>query len=107
MRDVPWDELLAHVADGILVADESFEIRWMNPAAERLLGRSSARLTGLPLGDVFAGEPEIAALGARMAMLRRSVEVARVDRFFTASIGLAGLATLWVAAAVLGVELAR
>jgi len=65
MRDVPWDELLAHVADGLVVADEAFAVRWMNPAAERLLGRSTARAQGVPLAELFAGEPEIAALATR------------------------------------------
>jgi succinate dehydrogenase/fumarate reductase cytochrome b subunit len=46
------------------------------------------------------------ALGARMAMLRRSVESAHVNRVFSALMWFAGLTTLWVTAAVLGVELA-
>lgn len=65
MRDVPWDELLAHVADGLVVADEEFAVRWMNPAAERLTGRSAQRAQGLALSELFADEPEIAALATR------------------------------------------
>lgn len=74
MRDVPWDELLAHVADGLVVADEGFAVRWMNPAAERLLGRSIERLAGALLSDVFAGEPEIAALFTRARDAKSPVE---------------------------------
>ena len=62
MRDLPWDELLAHVADGLVVADAGAAVRWMNPAAERLTGKSSARAAGKPLAELFASEPEIAAL---------------------------------------------
>lgn len=65
MRDLPWDELLAHVADGLVVADADFSVRWMNPAAERLTGKSSGRASGKPIGELFAGEPEIAGLCAR------------------------------------------
>lgn len=46
------------------------------------------------------------ALGVRMALLRRGVESARVNKIFSILMGFAGLMTLWVTAAVLGVELA-
>lgn len=46
------------------------------------------------------------ALGLRAALLRRGVEPARVDRIFAALLWFAGFNTLWVTAAVLGVELA-
>ena len=65
MQDVRWDELLAHVADGLVVGDGAECVRWLNPAAERLLGDSLARVEGRALAEVFAGEPELAALAAR------------------------------------------
>jgi two-component system nitrogen regulation sensor histidine kinase GlnL len=74
MRDVPWEELLAHVADGLVVADESSCVRWMNPAAEQLAGRSSARGAGKPLAEVFAAAPEIAALAERAREAKSPVE---------------------------------
>lgn len=73
MRDVPWDELLAHVADGVVVADEEFAVRWINPAAERLTGRSTARAQGLALSELFANEPEIAVLVTRAKIAKSPV----------------------------------
>lgn len=45
------------------------------------------------------------ALGARMVLLRRGVAAGRVSKIFSALMWLAGLTTLWVTAALLGVEL--
>jgi two-component system, NtrC family, nitrogen regulation sensor histidine kinase GlnL len=73
MRDVPWDELLAHVADGLVVTDENFSVRWMNPAAERLFGWSTARVVGMPLAELFEGDEEIATLATRARVARSPV----------------------------------
>ncbi|MGV3591118.1 MAG: hypothetical protein ACO1PZ_05470 [Gammaproteobacteria bacterium] len=45
------------------------------------------------------------ALGVRMGLLRRGVELVRVEKIFSALVWFAALNTLWVTAAVLGVEL--
>jgi two-component system nitrogen regulation sensor histidine kinase NtrY len=48
--------VLAHIAAGVVSADAAGRIVTMNPAAERLLGRSAAASVGRPLLDVFPGE---------------------------------------------------
>lgn len=45
------------------------------------------------------------AIGVRMALLRRGVEIVKVNRAFSISMWFAGLTTLCVSAAILGVEL--
>ena len=60
-----WDDLVAHVADGLVVADAAGVVRRTNPAAERLLARSSARMDGRPLAELFSAAPEIAALAEK------------------------------------------
>jgi len=47
-----------------------------------------------------------ASLGVRMAMIRRGVEAIRVSKIFRALMWFAGLTTLWVTVAVMGVQLA-
>lgn len=68
-----WDDLVAHVADGLVVADAAGVVRRLNPAAERLLARSSSRAEGRPLAEVFAAEPEIASLATRARDARSPV----------------------------------
>lgn len=68
-----WDDLVAHVADGLVVADAGGVVRRLNPAAERLLARSSARAEGRPLEEVFSAEPEIASLAAKARDTRSPV----------------------------------
>ena len=57
--------LIERNADAIVVTDESGLVRFVNPAAERLFGRSAAELVGTPLGmPVVIGETtEIDILG--------------------------------------------
>ncbi len=54
--------MLEHVADGVIVVDAGDRVRSLNPAAERLLGRSSARAEGKPLAEL---SPELATLSMR------------------------------------------
>lgn len=56
-------DVLDHVADGVIVADRDGKVRYLNPAAEKLLGRSSPRLEGHALEEL-AG-PELRALAHR------------------------------------------
>jgi two-component system nitrogen regulation sensor histidine kinase GlnL len=46
------EDVLEHVADGVVVVDAGGIVRRLNPAAERLLGRSSARVAGKPLVEL-------------------------------------------------------
>ena len=39
---MPFDAVLDQMADGIILADERWRLRWMNPAAARMLGRAVA-----------------------------------------------------------------
>lgn len=57
--------LLEHVADGVVVAGADGRVRWLNPAGERLTGRSVTRATGHTLEEVFSGAPDIAVIARR------------------------------------------
>ena len=46
-------DVLEHVADGVVVADAGGRVRYLNPAAERMTGRSSARAVNQPLTEIF------------------------------------------------------
>ena len=65
--------------DGMVVIDRDGAVLFVNPAAERLLGRSSARLVGAQFGFPFAPggaiEIEVVAGGARRVAEMRVVAV--------------------------------
>ena len=48
--------VMEHVADAVLVFDESGRIESVNQAAERLFGRGAAELTGAPIATVLPAE---------------------------------------------------
>jgi signal transduction histidine kinase/PAS domain-containing protein len=48
--DARFHNIIERAADGILIVDAGHEIRFANPAAEQLLGRSAAELVGTPFG---------------------------------------------------------
>ena len=43
-------EIVAHLADGIVIVGADDSIRFANPAAEQLFGRSASELIGTPFG---------------------------------------------------------
>ncbi|MGF7149474.1 diguanylate cyclase (GGDEF)-like protein/PAS domain S-box-containing protein [Sphingomonas zeicaulis] len=49
---------LRSIGDGVMTADQAARIAWLNPAAERLTGRSSTEVKGLPAAEVFQIETE-------------------------------------------------
>ena len=61
----PGDPLSLRIAEylatGILALDERVIIRYVNPAAEQLIGRSRQQLIGRPLQDVVPGALELQA----------------------------------------------
>lgn len=59
-----------HVADAILLIDESGRVAEANAAASRLLGRPSASLSGLPVAELLP--PDLAAIAAGGAAPRVS-----------------------------------
>lgn len=44
---------LASIGDGVLTIDEQGLVTYLNPAAEAILGQTSAQLAGRPIADVF------------------------------------------------------
>ena len=48
--DARFHNIIERAADGILIVDADHEIRFVNPAAEQLLGRSAADLVGTSFG---------------------------------------------------------
>lgn len=44
---------LRSIGDAVIATDENGNVRFLNPVAERLVGRTSADAVGLPLDDVF------------------------------------------------------
>lgn len=49
-------DLVAFIADGVVVVDTKGKVRLVNPAAEDLLGRPGRELVGRPLGIPLAGK---------------------------------------------------
>ena len=66
-------DVLEHVADGVVVAAGDGRIEYLNPAAERLLGRSAARVVGSRLEEAFGAEPELAKMAARAGETKSEV----------------------------------
>ena len=57
-------DVLEHVADGVVLADGADVARYLNPAAERMVGRSRARATGRSLSELPGG-PALRLLAER------------------------------------------
>ncbi|AHE51734.1 GGDEF and EAL domain-containing protein [Sphingomonas sanxanigenens] len=49
---------LRSIGDGVMTTDREARITWLNPAAERLTGRSNAQAKGLPTAEIFPIETE-------------------------------------------------
>ncbi len=83
----PGDPLSLRIAEylatGILALDDRVVIRYVNPAAEQLIGRSRQQLVGRSLGDVVPGANELQeklepalALGERLASPDLTIDLA-------------------------------
>jgi PAS domain S-box-containing protein len=48
--------LLASITDGVVILDQDWRYTYVNPAAERLLGRSRDELLGRVVWEVYPGE---------------------------------------------------
>ena len=70
----PLRAILTHVADGVLVVDADGLVRFVNPAAERLLGRSAAELLGSNLG-----QPIVIGEMAEMVVMRKDGSLVTVE----------------------------
>ena len=80
---------LEGVRDGVIVTDAAGRVAMINPAAERLLGRSSADAAGRPLSEVFRRidehtrveleipAPEVLREGSALGLARDSLLVAK------------------------------
>ncbi len=61
-RAIDWGEVLAHMPDGLVFADERVRVVFANRAAERMLGRAPGELLGQPLGDAIDMQLLVAAM---------------------------------------------
>src|SRR5688572_29965246 len=73
-------DIVAHLADGIVIVGGDGLIRFANPAAEHLFGRSASTLTGTPFGfAIVNGTPApidvVRPGGATVAAELRAVEI--------------------------------
>ncbi|MBK7971950.1 MAG: PAS domain-containing protein [Deltaproteobacteria bacterium] len=58
-------EVLANLVEGVVVIDRGHRVVRMNPAAERITGRSEARAVGALLADSLPHNPEVVRLAQR------------------------------------------
>ena len=65
---------MTHVTDGVVVIDADDVVRLVNPAAERLLGRSAADLLGTNLG-----QPIVIGDSAEMTVMRKDGSVVTIE----------------------------
>jgi diguanylate cyclase (GGDEF)-like protein/PAS domain S-box-containing protein len=76
-------QILASMADPLVVCDAEDNVRLVNPAACRLLGYEEQHLLGQPVGDLVSGEGLLEALRGRPARLEeaslRARDGTRVD----------------------------
>jgi two-component system nitrogen regulation sensor histidine kinase GlnL len=52
-----WEPILGSLEEGILVIDQAHAVRFVNPAAEQLLGLSHAQVFARPYAEVLAPNP--------------------------------------------------
>lgn len=58
-------EVLANLVEGVVVIDRQYRVVQMNPAAERITGRSEARVVGSNLAEAVPLNPEVVRLARR------------------------------------------
>ena len=70
-----FQNIIMDNADGILILDQSQAVRFCNPAAEKILGRSFAELEGDILGNPIVGEDKAELDIVHPDLTRRVVEM--------------------------------
>ena len=60
-----WDHILSSVEEGLLVIDQTQVVRFLNAAAEQLLGLSHAQIFARPYREAFALNPWIVDISQR------------------------------------------
>ncbi|HWK54978.1 MAG TPA: hypothetical protein VNR18_11450 [Hyphomicrobiales bacterium] len=98
--------LCSHVSAVLLARGDGRDTDWVFATGQNGLLAGSPNQIPYYVLSIAAVMVHV-ALGARMALLRRGSEIAHVGRAFSGLMWFAGLTTLWVTAAVLGVELAN
>lgn len=96
--------LSSHISAVLLARADGRETDWVFATGQNGMIAGSANQIPYYVLSIAALMVHV-ALGIRSAILRRGVAPIRVDRTFSALMWFAGLNTLWVTAAVLGVEL--
>lgn len=78
--DLHWSDVLASIADGIIVIDPTGRLLDLNPAAEQMLAVGASQVIGAPVEDLVHGHPdnawlaELARLTLREGVGRRRSE---------------------------------
>ncbi|MFO7803653.1 MAG: response regulator [Desulfovermiculus sp.] len=70
-----FQNIIMDNADGLLILDQSQAVRFCNPAAEKILGRSFAELEGNVLGNLIVGEDKAELDIVHPDLTRRVVEM--------------------------------
>ena len=65
----PLENVLASLADAVIITDEDDRITMFNQAAEELTGLSQAQVHHRPYADIFAATPRLAAMAQRTRTL--------------------------------------
>jgi len=63
------ENVLASLADAVIITDEHDRITMFNQAAEEIIGLSQAQVWYRPYADVFAATPRLAAMAQRTRTL--------------------------------------
>jgi signal transduction histidine kinase len=56
LERIGWEELIAGVREAVVAADAEQRVCFVNPAAERVLGRERAKVEGCALAELLPGE---------------------------------------------------
>jgi two-component system nitrogen regulation sensor histidine kinase GlnL len=64
-----WDHILSSVEEGLLVIDQTQVIRFINAAAEQLIGLSHAQILGRPYIEAFTLNPWVVEIAQRTEVL--------------------------------------
>ncbi len=63
---IPWEDVLAHFSDAVVVVDRDMRIVLFNQAAEELTGRPQGRVLGQPCARVFSQAPQLGEMVGRV-----------------------------------------
>jgi two-component system, NtrC family, nitrogen regulation sensor histidine kinase GlnL len=64
-----WEHILSSVEEGILVIDQAYAVRFINAAAEQLIGLSHAQVLGRPYMEAFTLNPWVVEIAQRTEVL--------------------------------------